>query len=124
MLLFARSSRYHYTPHPALGSVLTVATEKAPEGHCATFPRALITPFVLAASRRGDTVLDPFAGSGTTLQVAKELGREAIGIELQAAYLPLITARLRQDVLPLAVPEAEQPALAGFQEDGNGSSWR
>ncbi len=47
-------------------------------------------------------VLDPFAGSGTTLYVAKELGRRAVGVELNADYLRLAEERLRQDVLPLA----------------------
>jgi len=47
------------------------------------------------------TVLDPFAGAGTTLYVAKELGRHAIGIELNPAYIALAEDRMRQEVLPL-----------------------
>ena len=47
------------------------------------------------------SVLDPFAGSGTTLAVARRLGRRAIGIELQADYLPLIQTRVGEAALPL-----------------------
>jgi len=82
-------------------SVWTVATQPYPEAHFATFPPDLIKPCVLAGSRVGDTVLDPFAGAGTTLYVAKELGRSAIGIELNPAYIALAERRLVQEVLPL-----------------------
>jgi len=82
-------------------SVWTVATQPYPEAHFATFPPDLIKPCVLAGSRVGDTVLDPFAGAGTTLYVAKELGRHAIGIELNPAYIALAERRLVQEVLPL-----------------------
>ena len=50
--------------------------------HYAPFPAALPERAILAASERGDVVLDPFAGSGTTQTVASDLGRKGLGIEL------------------------------------------
>lgn len=82
-------------------SVWTVATRPYKEAHFATFPQKLIEPCILAGSRSGDVVLDPFLGSGTSLFVAKQLNRKAIGIELNAQYLPLSAKRLGQEVLPL-----------------------
>lgn len=74
-------------------SVWTVATSPYSGAHFATFPPDLIKPCIMAGSRPGDTILDPFGGSGTTGKVALELGRKAILCELNADYLPLIERR-------------------------------
>ena len=75
-------------------SVWTIPTKPYPEAHFATFPPDLIRPCILAGSKAGDTVLDPFGGSGTTGMVALELWRKPVLIELNPAYAPLIDARL------------------------------
>lgn len=77
-------------------SVWTVATRPYKGAHFATFPRELITPCVLATSRTGDLVLDPFMGSGTTAEVAQSLGRRWIGCEINGEYLPLQYERTAQ----------------------------
>ncbi len=74
-------------------SVWTVATAPYSEAHFATYPPDLVKPCIMAGTRVGDTVLDPFAGSGTTGMVALELGRKAILIELNPKYCDLIRQR-------------------------------
>jgi DNA modification methylase len=74
-------------------TVWTVATQPYSEAHFATFPEDLIKPCIMAGSRLGDTVLDPFGGSGTTGLVAIELGRRAVLIELNPKYAGLIRDR-------------------------------
>ena len=75
-------------------SVWTIATQPYAGAHSATFPEALVEPCILAGSREGDRVLDPFAGSGTTLAVAVKLQRRSIGVELNPSYQRLIERRL------------------------------
>lgn len=78
-------------------SVWTVPTQPYNGAHFATFPPALIEPCILAGSRVGDVVLDPFMGSGTTAQVAVKLGRRYLGCELNPAYADLQNDRTAQD---------------------------
>jgi len=80
-------------------SVWSVTTRGYKEAHFATFPPELITPCVLAGCPEGGTVLDPFAGSGTTAQVANKFGRRAILIELNREYCELILRRNCQKTL-------------------------
>lgn len=77
-------------------SVWTVATRPYKGAHFATFPPALIEPCVLAGSRPGDIVLDPFMGSGTTAAVASQNGRKYLGCELNLEYKALQDKRLEQ----------------------------
>ena len=76
--------------------VWTVTTKPYREAHFATFPPDLIEPCILAGSKEGDTVLDPFSGSGTTLAVAIKHHRDGIGIDLNPKYITLTERRLRR----------------------------
>jgi DNA modification methylase len=80
-------------------SVWTVSTQPYPDAHFATFPPDLILPCILAGCPAGGVVLDPFFGAGTTGLVAKENGRNAIGVELNGKYCEIAAKRLSQEVL-------------------------
>ena len=76
-------------------SVWTVTTKPYSGAHFATMPPDLVEPCILAGCPEGGTVLDPFAGSGTTLAVAAELGRSGIGCELNPEYIGLAERRIK-----------------------------
>lgn len=77
--------------------VWTISSQPFPGAHFATFPRKLVEPCVLAGSREGDLVLDPFAGAGTVGVVALRRGRGFVGIELNPEYAAMARARIRDD---------------------------
>lgn len=83
-------------------SVWTVATRPYRGAHFATFPPALIEPCILAGSRPGDVVLDPFMGSGTTAAVAVQHGRQYIGCELNSEYGVLQQSRIERALQQVA----------------------
>lgn len=64
--------------------------------HPAQYPEELVERIVLAGSNKGDVVLDPFMGSGTTAAVAKKLGRHYLGYEIVEEYCEIADARLRK----------------------------
>ena len=79
----------------AINSIWEMQPAKAKaEGHPAPFPKELPTRLIKLYSFWGDTVLDPFAGTGTTLLAAQELGRKSIGFELNPEYIKLINKKL------------------------------
>jgi len=82
-------------------SVWTVNTKPYAGAHFAVFPQDLIEPCILAGAPIGGIVLDPFMGSGTTAQVAQNLGRQYIGCELNPAYMELQNIRTAQQSLEL-----------------------
>jgi DNA modification methylase len=74
--------------------------------HPATFPEQLAHDHILSWSKKGDTVFDPFLGSGTTGKIAKQLNRKFIGIELDKDYFEIARKRIEE--------AQQQPAQAGF----------
>lgn len=77
-------------------NVLHLATECGNKSHSAAFPKALPEWFIKLFTDEGDLVLDPFAGSGTTLEAAKSLGRNSIGIEILSQYCEMSRERLQE----------------------------
>ena len=72
---------------------------KAAHEHPAIFPLALAKDHILTWTKPGDLVIDPMAGSGTTLRAAVDLGRRAVGIEIHPVYCQHIDRRMAQQVL-------------------------
>ena len=81
------------TPGTALGGVM-----KETGDHPCPKPLKLFLWLVKELSDEGETILDPFMGSGTTLRAAKDLGRKAIGIEIEEKYCEIAVKRLQQEV--------------------------
>lgn len=89
-------------------TVWTIATQPYPEAHFATFPEKLVEPCILAGCPEGGTLLDPFCGSGTALQVALRLGRRAVGIELKTEYMAMTRKRIAAEAAQMKMPLGEQ----------------
>jgi len=84
-------------------NVLHLATQCSNKSHAAAFPRELPLWFIKLFSNPSDLVLDPFAGSGTTLLAARELGRDYCGIELKPDYVELAQGNLNAGGLQMVV---------------------
>ncbi|HWD40078.1 MAG TPA: site-specific DNA-methyltransferase, partial [Fimbriimonas sp.] len=82
-------------------SVWEIPTHPFPGAHFAVFPEDIPRRCILAGCPVGGTVLDPFVGSGTTLAVAKGLGRNGIGLELNPEYAAMAMKRIRDAQAPL-----------------------
>ena len=76
------------------GDVWSIPTQPSSEKHFAMWPEKLVERMVRCSTKKGDTVLDPFCGSGTTLKVAEELDRKGLGIDL--GYKDVQSRRLSQ----------------------------
>ena len=109
---FAHCLLYGRAPDLNLGAkaIGISSTETVAEsGHPCAKPEGWMRWIVSLVSREGELVLDPFAGSGTTLRAAKDLGRRAIGIEIEERYCEIAARRCAQEVMDFAsAPPAER----------------
>ena len=79
------------------GDVWDTPTRPFPGAHFAVFPEELVDPIIKACCPPKGVVLDPFAGSGTSLRVARRLGRSFIGVEINPEYVELCLKRVKAD---------------------------
>jgi len=90
-------------------NVIHMATECANRNHSAAFPVDLPEWFIKLFTQPGDTVLDPFIGSGTTALAAARLGRRYVGIDTNGEYVRLARKRLaNSQILPASIAESEE----------------
>lgn len=96
-------------------NVLHLATECNNKNHSAAFPEALPEWFIKLFTKKGDVVLDPFMGSGTTNFVANRMLRNSIGIEIKKEYFDMVKSQIKPLDLYLLEPKEkyEQPQSAG-----------
>ena len=85
-------------------TVWNINTEAYAEAHFAVFPTELVRPCVLAGSRSGDVILDPFFGAGTVGLIAMELGRRCVGVELNESYVAMARRRIAAVQMTLLTP--------------------
>jgi DNA modification methylase len=85
-------------------SVWSVNTKPFKEAHFATFPEKLVEPCILAGSPKGGLVLDPFFGAGTTGLVAKKLGRNYLGVEINPKYAQIASERIDKWLISNVLP--------------------
>jgi DNA modification methylase len=90
-------------------TVWTITTKGYPEAHFATYPPDLILPCILAGSKEGDTVLDPFSGSGTTGEVSLKNNRNYIGLELNPEYAKISEKRITDAIGMFGEVEVQIP---------------
>ncbi len=88
-------------------NVLHLATECNNKNHSAAFPESLPEWFIKLFTKKGDTVLDPFMGSGTTNFVAQRMNRNSIGIEIVPEYYNMVNDKLETTKLILFEPEED-----------------
>ena len=80
-------------------NVLHMATECGNKNHSATFPESLPEWFIKLFTKEGDTILDPFMGSGTTIRVAQRMRRNAIGIDISSKYYEMVRNQKQRPAL-------------------------
>ena len=88
-------------------NVLHLSTECNNKNHSAAFPYSLPEWFIKLFTKEFDTVLDPFMGSGTTIQAAKDLRRNAIGIDIQPEYYKMVKSQIEEKEYVLFEPQAK-----------------
>lgn len=102
-----------------------INSEPSPYRHVAMWPRALVKQMLLPSTRENDVVLDPFAGSGTTGQVALEMGRRAVLVESSEQCLKAIADRIKRaksfGKKPEACPTCGQPVYRAARRNGTGA---